>query len=643
MHTIPWLINDMKETSFSYRPDIDGLRAIAVVLVILFHSGFAFFSGGYVGVDVFFVISGYLITSIVYGDVVSGHFSFVNFYKRRIARLVPSLLVLLVSVLGFGFVFYNERAFDNLGKEIFFSSFGLVNILYSHGENYFSSEEAYRPLIHLWSLGVEEQFYACWPLLLLFIYKAGRTTVLLTTFALAFVSLILSELAIRNGNILASYYLPQYRAFELLIGAVLALLLSDSRSRNIVRTYSPTITPWIGTTMILASSIRLDQHSSFPGLNALWPCLGTALIIAHGNRGRICRLLSFKGLVLVGLISYPLYLFHQPVISWLEFFRGEQPALVVLTSVLVTAVPLAWMSYKFIELPARRYARTSGSYKGSAISAVFVMLLAFAGYAVAKSNGLDARFKYLNPFAFDVANAHAASFHREYQRGLSLNESGSGKVLFVGDSVLQQYVSPIVEVLGIPKDEIDIVSRGGCVLLKGVEFQDKFSDISCDSLRESLYQQRRHYDRVFISQQWDDYGDTIMNAPVGAVESERWVPFIEKTVDHFRSLGSQIFLIGPHVRVEGVYKLQPSIAINKNSYRKLLKELKVDRAGLSASTRRFRQISAIQDVTLISPLDIFCAPACRVSDGEWSYFWSKHHLTVSSTPYVTSRLRELYF
>lgn len=634
----------MKETSFSYRPDIDGLRAIAVVLVILFHSGFTFFSGGYVGVDVFFVISGYLITSIVYGDVVSGKFSFVTFYKRRIARLVPSLLVLLVSVLAFGFVFYNERAFDNLGKEIFFSSFGLVNILFSGGENYFASEEAYRPLIHLWSLGVEEQFYACWPLVLLLIYKAGRKTVILVTSMLVLISLSMSEMAIRDGDMLASYYLPQYRAFELLIGAVLAIVLSDPRNRNIVRAYSPAITPWVGSTMILGSSILLDQHSPFPGLNALWPCLGTALVIAHGNHGRLCRLLSFKGLVFLGLISYPLYLFHQPVISWLEFFRGEQPAIVVLVSVIFTAVPLAWMSYKFIELPARRYARTPGSYKGSAISAVSVIMLAFAGYAVAKSNGLDARFKYLNPFAFDVANAHAASFHLEYQRGFSLNESGSGRVLFVGDSVLQQYVGPIAEVLGLSKDEIDIVSRGGCVLLKGVEFQDKFSDISCNSLRESLYEQHRHYERVFISQQWNDYGDTILNAPEGATENERWVPFLAKTIEHFQSLGSQIFLIGPHVEVEGVYKLQPSIAIDENRYRNLLSQLKVDRTSLKDNTQAFfSHVAKIEGVTLISPFEIFCASSCRVSDGEWSYFWSKSHLTVSSTPYLTSRLRELYF
>lgn len=634
----------MKDLSFSYRPDIDGLRALAVILVILFHSGIEFFSGGYIGVDIFFVISGYLITSIVYGEVTSGVFSFAGFYKRRIARLVPSLLILLVSVLVFGFVFYNERAFDNLGKELFFSSFGLANILFSQGDNYFASEEAYRPLIHLWSLGVEEQFYACWPVLLILIYKVGRHIVLLAAFLLTVISLTLSELAIWEGNILASYYLPHYRAFELLIGAMLAIAMSDHRNREFVRAYSPRMTPWIGALLIISSSIVLDEQSGFPGLNALWPCLGAALIIAHGNRGSLCGLLSTRGVVFIGLISYPLYLFHQPVITCLEFFYGEQPELIVLSSVLAIAVPLAWISFKFIEMPVRRYARTSISYRGSAISVGSVMILAIAGYAVAKTNGLEARFKYINPFAFEVANAHSATFHREYQRGFSLNDDEGGRVLFVGDSVLQQYVVPMAEVLGLDKHEVDVVSRGGCILLKDVEFKEKFSDISCDSLRERLYSLDHKYDHVIISQLWTDYPDSIMNAPAGADVNERWRPFIEKTIAHFQGLGSHVLLIGSHVTVEGVYKLQPSIAIDENSYRKDLNSLKVVNDRLNTDAQDFfTRLSDKIDFTLISPFDVFCAPTCTVSNGQWSYFWSKHHLTASSTPFVTSRLRQLYF
>ena len=147
----------------SYRPDIDGLRALAVIAVIVFHSGFELFSGGYVGVDIFFVISGYLITGMVFDEVKSGSFTYANFYKRRIARLGPALAITLATVSCLGFFFYDNKAFDNLGKEIFFSAAGAANILFAQGINYFAQESTVRPLIHLWSLGVEEQFYLVWP------------------------------------------------------------------------------------------------------------------------------------------------------------------------------------------------------------------------------------------------------------------------------------------------------------------------------------------------------------------------------------------------------------------------------------------------------------------------------------------------
>jgi len=633
----------MNSTLF-YRPDIDGLRAVAVFLVIGFHSGFSSLEGGFVGVDVFFVISGYLITALIHGEMVEKRFSFLTFYRRRASRLLPSLIVLLTAVLIFGFVFYDEKTYDNLGKEIFFSAFGLANILFAQGEQYFASEEAYRPLIHLWSLGVEEQFYACWPLLLLLIVRAGRTVVLMVTALLLFVSLGMSEWVVRQGGSLASYYLPQYRAFELLIGALLAIAMSDERYARLAARYSPGILPWVGAGVILFSALWLEGNSRFPGLNALWPCLGTGLIIFHGNRGSLCRLLASRGLVWIGLISYPLYLFHQPVIAWLEFFQGEQLPWVVFTVVMVIAVPAAWLSYRFLEIPARRYARRAGSGKGMVLGTLSVALLAGAGLTVAKSNGLEARFKILNPFAFEVAQAHASSFHEDYDRGFDVTEAqGETSVLFIGDSVLQQYVAPLVKALGLAPENVDVVSRGACVLLKGVEFEDKSADISCNALREQLYELDKIYDHVIISQRWDTYGDRVLNFPEGSNDDTRWSGFIQATVEHFRPMSRHMTIIGPHVNVAGFHRLQPSIAIDSDDYRDGLKQLKVENlAELAKSDAYFKQLAQRYSLRYLSPYRIFCDEACQVFDEGWSFFSDRQHLTGFSQTFVVARLRQLY-
>ncbi|SFU33685.1 acyltransferase family protein [Halomonas korlensis] len=631
--------------SFSYRPDIDGLRAFAVFLVIGFHSGFSLLEGGFVGVDVFFVISGYLITALIYGEMTDKRFSFLVFYRRRASRLLPSLFVLLAAVLIFGFVFYDEKTFDNLGKEIFFSAFGLANILFAQGEQYFASEEAYRPLIHLWSLGVEEQFYAFWPLLLIFFIRTGRAVVLLVTALLLLVSLGMSEWSVREGESLASYYLPHYRAFELLIGALLAIVMSDERYAWRATRYSPPFLPWLGAGMILLSALWLESNSRFPGLNALWPCLGTALIIFHGNRGSLCRLLASRELVWIGLISYPLYLFHQPVIAGLEFFQGEQAPWMVFSIVVLIAVPAAWMSYCFLEIPARRYARRAGGYgKGMALGTLSVGLLAGAGFLVAKTNGLEARFRILNPFAFEVAKAHASSFHKDYVRGFNVAETqAETSVLFIGDSVLQQYVAPIAKSLGLSPENVDVVSRGACVLLKGVAFNDQSADISCNELREQLYDIDKTYDHVIISQLWDTYDERITNFPEGSTIDTRWAGFIQATVDHFRPMSRQVTIIGPHVHVEGVQRLQPSIAIDFDDYREGLNQLKVeDLEELAKSDTYFQHLSQHHALRYLSPYRIFCDKRCQVSDDGWSFFSDRQHLTGFSEAFVVKRLRQLY-
>lgn len=635
----------------NYRADIDGLRAIAVILVILFHCNITLFSGGYVGVDVFFVISGYLITSLLIEDIRNKTFTFRGFYKRRAARLLPALSITLIAVLAFGFVFYPTAAYDNLGKQVFFSSFGAANILFAQGTNYFVQESHYQPLIHLWSLGVEEQFYVVWPLILLILCRFSNTALLTGITALGLASLLVSEKALATpGN--ASYFLPHYRAFELLIGAACAVLLKQSPNL-LTKLQSDMLTSnlasLIGLAMIFIPAFLYSKTTPFPGLNALAPCVGTALLILFKPKGVFARALEHKASVFIGLISYPLYLYHQPVISFTQLFLPTIDETALLFFTLCASIPLAWITYIFLEKPIRRAAHKPKMH-GKVIITVLIATIpsfAIAGLAIAKLGGLPERFALLNPFALEITRQQQATFHAHYSRGFQV-EGGElkGKILFIGDSLLQQYVYPIQEALNLGTDDIDLVTRGGCVLLKGVEFKDKFADISCNDLREKLYEVKNNYEIVFISQAWGSYDKAVLNLPKDQGRIVRWGSFIEATVEHFEALGSKVVLIGPHPTTNGTEALQATVSISIEQYKKNLKNLTIDNMEeLKADSIEFSKITPETAHTLL-PKDIFCKNSsgrteCRTNNDTWSYFSDHQHISAVSTSFVADEIKQL--
>ena len=632
--------------STTYRPDIDGLRALAVLPVVLFHVDGSLMPGGFVGVDVFFVISGYLITSLLLSEMEGQRFSFAEFYKRRAARLLPALSITLLMVLALGFFFYGSRQFDSLGKDIFFSAVGAANLHFAQGVDYFAQETAYQPLIHLWSLGVEEQFYVVWPRVMLAVYKLSKGLLVPVTVLLFLFSLKLSVNGV-SQDYLAGYFLPHYRAFELLSGCLLAICLHRGYFCSLGERYNRVLNG-IGIGCVLFPMFMLDKSSSFPGYNALWVCVGAGLIVAFPStrKASVTRILSNKILVGIGLISYPLYLFHQPVISFLEFSDHDYPVVVALLIVFSISILMSWMTYRYIELPVRTYMKRGTKVKRRVLTAGLVAtipLFAASGFAVAKSGGLPERFKLLNPFAIEVTDAHSATFHRNYRRGFVVSEGSSAQVLFVGDSVLQQYAFPIMSALGLNQAQADFVTRGGCVLLKGVDFNDQFSDISCDGLRDRLYSLEKNYDLVVLSQQWDGYQDSVRNFPSGVSGIERWKPFLADTISHFKKYASQTVVIGGHVKVAGTTGIQPSVHIDRESLKEQLGGLRVDNHESMASAGAFfTRFSDQYSVRLINPYDIFCEMSeCEVTDGTWSYFSDGQHISAASSDFVVNRLKEI--
>jgi len=630
----------------NYRAEIDGVRAIAVVSVILFHLGFEFIAGGYVGVDIFFVISGYLITGLIYSEIKSKNFSYIKFYKRRVARLLPALVITLLMVLIFGFFFYDNQAFDNLGKEVLFSSLGVANILFGQGINYFAQDEAVRPLIHLWSLGVEEQFYFIWPtLLILFLSLKFVRSIPAFVWSLILLSFSLS-LAIYyvDSEPTKAYFYPQYRAFELLIGSATALFMKSSLFDEL--NISDKVKDYISIIAVLLMVIPMfifDKDTPFPSFYTLAPTLGTALFIAFANQTSTAKLFSTKYIVFIGLISYPLYLYHQPVISYLHFFKMADSTLLSLAVVMLFSIPLASFTYLYIEKPIRRVVHKPVSSKIYILSLIGMLgLLGASGLFVAKNNGLGERFKILNPFAYSVSQNSATTFHKNFSRGFSVSKKSSGKILFIGDSVVQHYVYPISKSLGIPFDEVDTITRGGCVLLKDVEFQDPYqlSDISCSSLRKKLYSIKKKYEYIVISQSWSTYDENILNSN-SQDTIKKWESFIDETLKFIEPLAQKVIIIGLHPEVSGTLSLKPTIFLTQAEYLSKLEGLKITNIKEINKNRGFFNKWKSSKVEILEPLNLFYqGEKARLHNGKFSFFSDKHHLAKSSTDYVVDELKK---
>lgn len=307
----------MLVSELRYRPDIDGLRAVAVLAVVLFHAGISSISGGFVGVDVFFVISGFLITTIIVKEIRRGDFSLTVFYERRIRRILPAFFVVMLFSAVVAYSLLLPQDFENFGKSLVAASLSVSNLLFWRESGYFDSTAELKPLLHTWSLGVEEQFYLFFPLLLMFIARFFKQRWTLWIVLIAFSSLLLSAWGAKHQPS-ATFYLLPTRAWELALGGLLAM----GGVPPIHQRFWREIEALLGLGLIVWGISALTPESSFPGLNALYPCLGAALVIHAGSSGpsMVGNVLSWRPLVLIGLISYSLYLWHWPLLVFAKYY-----------------------------------------------------------------------------------------------------------------------------------------------------------------------------------------------------------------------------------------------------------------------------------------------------------------------------------
>ena len=384
---------------FSYRSDIDGLRAIAVLIVIFFHANFTWIPGGYVGVDVFFVISGFLITNTIEKEILTNSFSFKQFYLRRIRRIIPVLFfVLLICTVPAYFMFASD--FEAFSRTLIHTIVSTNNIhLWINNKQYFSENSELVPLLHTWSLSVEEQFYFIWPAILLLLSKLKSITVRRIAIISILVFSLLYSIYLTDTDPNTAYFLLQGRFFELGIGATLAVFW---HSLPLGKKIANNILSIVGLLLILIPALFLQKESAFPGINALWPCLGAAFLIYSNkgndlNAGFINRILKNNSIVLIGTISYSMYLWHWPIFAFLKYFGVELTGMTRIVSLLIIFI-LSYFSWRYIEQPFRTTIKFD--FKKTVLYVLLPVVLISVGiYAVVdKFDGFPKRFPTLTEF-----------------------------------------------------------------------------------------------------------------------------------------------------------------------------------------------------------------------------------------------------
>ena len=404
-----WLKRDLPQlTHPKYRADIDGLRAVAVLSVVGYHATPYWVSGGFIGVDVFFVISGFLISTIVFENLQRGSFSFIEFYSRRIRRIFPALIVVLAACLAFGWFALFDDEYKQLGKYIAGGAGFISNFILWGESGYFDETAASKPLLHLWSLGIEEQFYIIWPLLLwaTFKKKLNWFAIIAAIAALSFTWNLYSA----QNDVIADFYSPQTRFWELLIGSLLAgatLFKKDALAafeqnsvdwlRRVVSAPTPissglmlrNFVSTLGVLVIAASVALITNDKHYPGFWALLPTLGTAMLIAAGAQAWFNRkVLANRVFVWFGLISYPLYLWHWPLLSFTRIFENDLPKGIIRLEVVIISVVLAWLTYRLIERPIRF---GKGTQRNTTILVALMIVVGSSGFCTYQLGGISTR------------------------------------------------------------------------------------------------------------------------------------------------------------------------------------------------------------------------------------------------------------
>lgn len=513
--------------ALAYRPDIDGLRAIAVMAVVLYHFGFGL-PGGFVGVDVFFVISGFLITGIIRRELEQGRFTFAGFYERRARRIFPALFVMLTMTLIASYLIFLPSDMILASKSLIATLLFGSNIFFWRNNGYFDTSSDLNPLLHTWSLAVEEQFYFVFPIFLVLAYSYAKKNTKLLVWML-FISSLLACVWYQGSHPSATFYLAPFRAWELLFGALLAL-----NSLPLFRKPSHAeIAGICGLAMLLMSVLFIPSGSSFPGWHATIPVIGTALLLHSGasKQTAVCRMLSLKPIAFIGLISYSLYLWHWPIYVFANYFNALELLGWRLIPLLALVMVVSYFSYRWVEKPVRDKSNSIFNTKfkifGFSLAAIFI-LFAFGMISI-NSKAFPERFKDSVLAAdnnrsennrFGVCSSVALSLtEREEKCKLGARNSDIEVVVW-GDSHAYSWAPSIDKLLNDKGVSGILIYQNACPPLFNSYIKSNINCRITNQQAQSYIQSNNQIKTVIFASRWSYHRGEKMNMPIYEVDGD---------------------------------------------------------------------------------------------------------------------------
>jgi len=605
-------------SNLKYRADIDGLRAIAVLGVIVFHAFPGALPGGFIGVDIFFVISGYLISGILYKGHIQGNFSpssfFLEFYARRIRRLFPSLITVLVLCLAYGWVILLPDEYEQLGKHVAAGTLFIQNIVFWQESGYFDTAANLKPLLHLWSLAVEEQFYIFFPPLLLLIWK--RKWPLVIILGVLLLASMIGNLVMSYQNGASDFFLTPYRAWEFLGGSLLAWWHYDKGHQQSEEEEAPKYREalsWIGVILLALGMGFIHKGAPYPGWRALLPVAGTLMLMEGGRSAWVNRkILSNPALVWIGLISYPLYLFHWPALSFVHIVKGEnlKPGYVI--AALGISLIFSVMTYYFIEKKIRN---NTSRYNVIFLALIFALIGALGALVW---NGTAVSKKMLNAKKINEAiedRRFMEGFYKiKWEGPLCLGKiGGDGKqTLFFGDSNMQQYAPRIIKLLksnvGLNRGAIFVTCAGTppIVGLDGGNYYREYINAFLNAVKND-----NRIDRIVIAASWILYFKTATNFRLDGIMLNNSIGESKALENLGREIHDLVFVEHKKVTVilniPSSEELEPKMQIKRDMFSLGVKpapELKTSTFvnGKGAINAMIRRVAEANGANVIDPL-----------------------------------------